>query len=324
MEAWMIQTRLIQCPVTQKTEMRYNMSGDIREETDGCPSRPDLTPSPSFHKDLRRGERVTVNLPVRIAGVGERGSEFLDEGRTVDISRHGATIVVPRELTVGQEIKVGQVGINRDTVARVVDRKASGREGLRYGIEFTEHDAHPWDIAFPEDPPHEAVLRTLLRCAACGFTELSYLNEFESDLFLSHYSVARLCSRCGGWTVWTRPWRHLMLAVGERAESSNGQHANSSSFIAPGSKNRRSRERVRAETVGCVRHPKRGNEVVVVSDLGRGGLRFYSSQKFDEGMTAEMAVPYSSKAPNVFLPVRVAASREKEGALTEYHAAYIF
>lgn len=300
------------------------MSGKVRQNAGESSSGDNLATSSSFHKNLRRGERVTIDLPVRIAAAGERGREFLDEGRTVDISRHGATIVVPRELRIGQEIKVGQVGINREAVARVVERKGSSQEGMTYGIEFTEHDAHPWDIAFPADPAHEAVLRTLLRCAACGFTELAHLNEFESDVFLSHYSLARLCSRCGGWTVWTRPFRQLMVAVGELAESSSGHHANPSSFLAPGSKNRRFRERVRTETVGCVRHPRRGNEVVVVSDLGCGGLRFYSSQEFDEGMTAEMAVPYSSKAPNVFLQVRVAASRKKDGVMTEYHAAYIF
>jgi len=46
------------------------------------------------------------------------------------------------------------------------------------------------------------VLRALLRCVACSRLEVAYLNEFESDLFLHHHSVARLCGQCGGWTTW--------------------------------------------------------------------------------------------------------------------------
>src|SRR5215467_6087042 len=96
----------IRCPVAYTTEVRYKMTGDVRQDTNGRSSRADHTPSPSSHKNLRRGERVTIDLPVRIGAVSERGREFLDEGHTVDISRHGATIVAPLELNIGQEIRV--------------------------------------------------------------------------------------------------------------------------------------------------------------------------------------------------------------------------
>jgi len=39
------------------------------------------------------------------------------------------------------------------------------------------------------------------------------------------------------------------------------------------------------------------NEVVVVRELARGGLSFYSATKYPEGSRVEIAVPYSSKAP---------------------------
>ena len=83
-------------------------------------------------------------------------------------------------------------------------------------------------------------------------------------------------------------------------------------------------QRSRAETVGCIRNLSLGNEVVLVSGLAREGVNFFSSNHYPEGASIEMAIPYTSKAPNVFSLVRiVAARREKNGSLTEYRAAYL-
>jgi len=38
------------------------------------------------------------------------------------------------------------------------------------------------------------------------------------------------------------------------------------------------------------------NEVVVVRELARGGLSFFSATKYPEGTRVEIAVPYSSRA----------------------------
>jgi hypothetical protein len=96
--------------------------------------------------------------------------------------------------------------------------------------------------------------------------------------------------------------------------------------VTPGTQNRRSHGRIQVEAVGCVRHPVRGNEVVVVRELARGGLSFYSATKYPEGSRVEIAVPYSSKAPNIYSPARIVSSRNGtgEGLLEfEYGAVYL-
>lgn len=83
------------------------------------------------------------------------------------------------------------------------DPSAAGRV---FGVSLSDRQINLWDMAAGQE---EAVLRSLLRCVACGRLEVSYLNEFESDLFLNHHSVPRLRGQCGGWTTWTRPYGNI-------------------------------------------------------------------------------------------------------------------
>ena len=239
------------------------------------------------------------------------------EGRTVDVSQHGATVMVHRELFVGQSIKVERIGHAKEGMARVVSHKASQSEGHLFGIALTDERVDLWDIVFPSAAQVEKpVLRTLLRCISCGRLEVSYLNEFESALFLTHHSVARLCGQCGGWTTWTRPYGSV--AGSEDVAESGLQDS--------GAQNRhhRSYERLQTATVGCIRNPALGKEVVLVSNLARGGLSFCSASSYSEGERVEIAIPYTSKTPNIYLPARIVGSRKgKDKGLTEYSAAYL-
>jgi hypothetical protein len=163
----------------------------------------------------------------------------------------------------------------------------------------------------------------LLRCISCGQLEVSYLNEFESDLFLTHHSVARLCGQCGGWTTWTRPHGYP-LAEPHRPVELGTQRLKSRDLLAPGSRNNRSNGRIRVNAVACVRHPTFGSEAVLVGDLAHGGLSFYSASTYPQGERIEIAIPYTSKTPNIYLPARIVGSRKgKDKGLIEYSAAYL-
>jgi hypothetical protein len=287
-----------------------NESSEQVFKADPCPASP-------LDKNLRRSERVSLDLRVRVTGTAERGEDFSGEGHTIDVSHDGAAIVVDRDLHVGQTIKIRRVGVNKEALARVVEYYRNNASGARvFGIALVDTQINLWDIVFPQPAGlDKAVLRALLRCVACGRLEVSYLNEFESDLFLNHNSVARLCAQCNGWTTWTRPYGHFPAGPDDPVES------NVSDSRTP---NLRSHERLRTETVGCVRHPALGNEVVLVSNLARGGLSFYSANQYPEGALIEMAIPYTSRAPNIYSLLKIVGARKgKNGSLTEYRAAYL-
>ena len=293
------------------------MLNDFGKDSGESASSPALSSASTLNKNLRRSERVLVNLRVRISAVAERDKDFLSEGQTIDVSHDGAAIIVDRDLSVGQRIKVRRVGVNKEAMARVVGNYKDQASNSRvFGIALTDNQANLWDIVFPTTADLDnAVLRALLRCVACGRLEVAYLNEFESDLFLNHHSVARICGQCGGWTTWIRPYGQVPVSPDFAAESGVPDSA---------TQNYRSHDRLRTETVGCIRNSAVANDVVLVSDLGRGGLTFFSTNLYPEGATLEMAIPYTSRAPNVFSLVRIVGARKgKERNLTEYRATYL-
>ena len=292
------------------------MASNFSNESSGRVLKAEPCPAPALDKSLRRSERVSLDLRVRVSGTAERGEDFSGEGHTVDVSHDGAAIVVDRDLHVGQTIKIRRIGVNKEALARVVEYYKDNASGARvFGIVLADTKVNLWDIVFP--PPAglaKAVLRALLRCIACGRLEVSYLNEFESELFLNHNSVARPCAQCDGWTTWIRPYGDFPAGPDEPVES------NARDSRTP---DHRAHERLRAETVGCVRHPL-GNEVVLVANLARGGLSFFSANQYPEGTQIEMAIPYTSKAPNIYSLVRIVGARKgKDASLTEYRAAYL-
>ncbi len=293
------------------------LANDLGNESSGHVFEADHCSTSPLSKNLRRSERVSLDLRVRVSGTAERGEDFSGEGHTVDVSHDGAAIIVDRDLHVGQTIKIRRVGVNKEALARVVEYYKNNASGARvFGITLADTRVNLWDIVFPTPAGlDKAVLRALLRCVACGRLEVSYLNEFESDLFLNHNSVARLCAQCNGWTTWTRPYGDFAATPAEALESNVSDSQ---------TRNRRSHERLRTETVGCVRHPAFGNEVVLVSNLAREGLSFYSANQYPEGAYIEMAIPYTSKAPNIYSLVRIVGTRKgKDGSLIEYRATYL-
>lgn len=263
----------------------------------------------------RQSDRVFLTLPIRVSGSRGRGKEFVEEGQTIDISRQGGTIKVDRELFAGEIVNVQRLdGAGKAVMARVVGRVARGPDGHVFGLMILGTAvANAWGIVFPPVPEMDnAVLRALLRCVACDRTEVTYLDECEADLLLCHHYICRLCERCGGWTTWNRPHDHPSAVP--------------VTPTTPGTQNRRSHGRIHVEAVGCVRHATLGSEVVVVRELARGGLSFFSTTKYPEGSRVEIAVPYSSRAPNIYSPARIVGSRNATGKGSleyEYGVAYL-
>lgn len=316
--------RAVESPSILFFYWRCRLAKDFGKGSGNSAFKAGLPASSSLKKNLRGSVRVVLNLRLRVSAPAERGEDFLGEGETIDVSHDGASILLDRDLRVGQTIKIRRVGANKEALARVVgcyrDHTSTGRV---FGVAFRDTESHPWDIVFPPAVGREdAVLRSLMRCVACGRLEVCYLNEFESDLFLNHHSVARLCGECGGWTPWTRPYATIPSA--SDASVCGGLTQLDAQEAGLQNLNNRSDQRLRTETVGCIRNLSLGDEIVLVSRLAREGVNFFSSNQYPEGASIEMAIPYTSRAPNVFSLVRIVlARRDKDGTLTEYRAAYL-
>jgi len=118
------------------------------------PGEPAFSPARSsasaLNKNLRRSERVFLNLRVRISAA-ESAEDFPGEGQTVDVRQHGAAIKVDRDLDVGEAIKVRRVGVNKEAWARVVaSYKDHGSNSRVFGIVLTDCNVNLRDIVFPK------------------------------------------------------------------------------------------------------------------------------------------------------------------------------
>ena len=88
--------------------------------------------------------------------------------------------------------------------------------------------------------------------------------------------------------------------------------------------NRRKHPRVKVNYSACVRHSERGDDIVVCEDMSRGGLRFKSHKRYYDRALIEVAVPYASGQPAIFVPAQIVFVQElPEQQLFRYGVAYL-
>jgi hypothetical protein len=69
--------------------------------------------------------------------------------------------------------------------------------------------------------------------------------------------------------------------------------------------NRRKYPRVKVNYSACVRHPERGDDIVVCEDMSKGGLRFKSRKRYYPQSLIDVAVPYEHGQPAIFVPAMI-------------------
>jgi len=73
-----------------------------------------------------------------------------------------------------------------------------------------------------------------------------------------------------------------------------------------------------------VRHPNRTDELVHCEDVSRGGLRFKTRTRYYEQALIEVAAPYSSGQPAIFVPAKIVFAQElPEQKLFRYGVAFL-
>jgi len=263
---------------------------------------------------VRRSDRISLELPIQVAGTDAFGQDFTDDCRTIVVSRYGAKIALSRDLVPDQEVNVTCSSTGKSADARIVGLISSGDGTWHYGIEFLDPEINLWGIDFPPlSESEKGVGRVLLECQHCHARELVYLSEFEAEVFEANGCLSRRCKRCTEATLWKRA----------RPEAS-GEVPDSSSSARLRTENERQRVRVSLKMAACIRSRQYGEEVVTTENVSRGGLRFRSAKRYAVGWEIEVAVPYSPGGSNIFAPARVenAVTSAADG-LTAYGLSYI-
>ena len=276
----------------------------------------------------RRSDRVSLSLPIVVSGTDIAGGrDFVENARTLLVSRSGATIVLTRVLGPEQTLFIKCGATQMEAEVRVVGQLGIQLDCHIYGVALLDPSVELWGVRFPELPPADKALgRVCLQCISCQMREVVYLTEVELEVFEVNHNLGRQCSQCREWTLWKEvPQDYAEPAPAPAATPAPPSEAAPAPAALPAEpKNRRRFIRTAMRKTGCVRQPASEPDVVQVLDMSRGGIRFESTRVYRKFSWVEIAVPYiGGGAAEVFVPGRIARIIERKDGKQEYGIEYV-
>jgi hypothetical protein len=257
----------------------------------------------------RRTDRIVLAIPIRVAGADVTGLSFVEETKTVVVSRHGAKITLKRTLTPDQEINVRNIGTGQEADMRVIGTIAGCRDGFWYGVEFLNPTVNIWGINFPPLVESEnALAKVLLECARCHDRSLVYLDEFRLEVFRTSPAISLPCRFCKDHTLWKRPGSApapTIVAMPGAKPLPPPASLQESSAAPPGKQERRRGKRLGLRMQACIRTKALGEVLVMTENVSRGGFSFKSPERFGVGDVVEVCVPYAPGGGNIFSSARI-------------------
>jgi hypothetical protein len=261
---------------------------------------------------MRRSERVALTLLLEASGRDVNGQEFRDPARTILINRHGAVILLDRDVAPEQRIHLRRrapAETHREGEARIVGQFGKQNDGFIYGIEVLGEPKDLWGVEFPPvGESSEAVARMLLECTYCRGREVVYLNEFELRGFETNRGIARHCKACGVPSIWVQAPHEDEKKLGGRSRRKGSESGKGGKSEADPNAPKRERARVRTRLTACIRQADADDELAVCEDISPIGMCFRSKRRYEMNTPISVAVPYSPDSANIFLPARVVYS----------------
>ncbi len=263
-------------------------------------------------QEPRRSDRIPKEIGILLIGWDARGIEFMEQTKTVVLSRHGAGVVSTHKLAAEQELTIVHQENNKETEIRVVGQIGCENNSYTYGVAFLDPAVDFWGVQFPSTPEVEILARRkLLQCSVCGLREVAHLGVLESDVHAIHGGILRSCERCTGSTLWK-----------ESAGDVSGEFAAPETLsVVPedvpppepspaGFQNRRQHVRIKVNFTACVRNTGFEDDIVLCENVSRGGLCFKSSRRYYETADIEVAAPYSPGSPRIPVPAQIVYVQE--------------
>lgn len=263
---------------------------------------------------LRRSDRIAKEVGILLIGWDAQGRQFMEQTKTVVLSRHGAGMVSTHKLAAEQELTIVHQESKKETEIRVVGQMGCEGDSYTYGVAFLDPAVDFWGVEFPT-ASHVEILarRKLLQCVVCGLPEGVDLGTLDSDIYLIHDGILRSCKRCGGLTLWKESAGDLPeeSAVPKVMPVSN-EPVRPPDLTPPPSpfKNRRQHVRIKVSFTASVSDAVSDDEIVFCENVSRGGLCFKSSRRYYETAGIEVAAPYSPGSPRIPVSAQIVHVQE--------------
>ena len=110
-----------------------------------------LSPNPAPVHNRRRTQRVLLRLPILVIGRGPEGQHVSENAFTLNVSAHGALILLSMRVEAGQKILCRNPDTLEEQFIRVVHVAPAAEGKLEVGVEFLKPAPKFWRISFPPD-----------------------------------------------------------------------------------------------------------------------------------------------------------------------------
>ncbi len=270
-------------------------------------------------ENLRRSTRIPKEVAILLIGSDAQGKDFMEQTKTVVLSRHGAGVVSMHKLSVEQEMTMVDSARDKEAVIRVVGQIGVEDDSYTYGVAFLDPDIDFWG-EFPSGTDTEtSACRLKLQCCFCGRHEVIDPGALESDVYAIHGGIVRHCKPCNTSTL----WKQTFVEVPDESPVPEAIPASSEPSPAP-FKNRRQHVRTKVSFTASVRDEDFGGDIVLCENVSRGGLCFKSTRRYYKTASIEVAAPYSPGSVHIPVPAQIVYVQElPEEKMFRYGVQYV-
>ena len=263
---------------------------------------------------------VTGQLQIEAFGTDLNGRQFIEQTRTLTITRDGATIALANKLAPDSELIVRNRVTNEEAVARVVDLLRDEVFVQVYGIAFIDPTVDIWHAEFSEA---ESKKRAVMECNRCHTVDAFLVSGIENEVLESKQTLRRFCKCSNSATIWNLTDRRVTeRRTAERVACDQRRKISAiKEPTAPARQERRKGKRTAMKAPACIRR-NGSEEVAVCEDLSRGGFSFKSQKARQAGKSVEAAVPYAKNSVNIFVPARISYRQQLSGGFYRHGVEY--
>ena len=149
---------------------------------------------------------LTSKLQIEVFGADLDGHQFIEQTRTLTITRDGGTIALANKLAPDSELIVRNPATNEEAVARVVDLIRDDISVHVYGIAFIDPSVNLWQVEFPEV---ESKKTAVMECNRCHAVDAVLISDIEMEILESKQTLRRFCDCSNSSTIWKQTDRRV-------------------------------------------------------------------------------------------------------------------
>jgi hypothetical protein len=264
---------------------------------------------------------LTGKVPIEVFGTDLDGLQFIEQSRTLSITRDGAIIPLTNKLAPESELIVRNPATNQEALARVVDLVRDEVYVRVYGIAFVNESVNLWQSECAEMRPNKPIV---MECSRCHEVHATLLGDIELEILESKQSLTRHCECSNSSTLWRQTGRTVTETSVEEPKPTDRKRQSPAldELAERAAAERRRQKRTPMKTSAYIRRYG-GEEIVECEDVSRGGFRFKSRQAYPVGSLIQAAVLYTKGSGDIFVAGRIAYQQKLDGGFYRHGVAYV-